>query len=155
MHKKKLALAVITSLLGACASAPPPAPLPVPAESLDDYKRGVAKRIAAANADAYSAPLPEVMKSIVVLEITVDGLGAPLAVSVYRTNGYSELAQRAQQSVAKAAPFAAPGAALMQGAGSVSFLETFLFRDDDSFQLRSLVGDAWKSSTTSPPASTD
>jgi len=42
----------------------------------------------------------------------------------------------------------------MQGAGWVSFLETFLFRDDDSFQLRSLVGDAWKSSTTSPPAST-
>ena len=41
--------------------------------------------------------------------------------------------------VVDAAPFAAPEAALLQGDGSVSFLETFLFRDDDSFQLRSLV----------------
>ncbi|HEY3074232.1 MAG TPA: hypothetical protein VGJ74_03555 [Burkholderiales bacterium] len=122
---------------------------------MDDYKRGVAKRITAANATSYSAPLPEVMKSIVVLEITVDNLGAPLTVSVLRTNGYPELVQRALQSVAKAAPFAAPDAALLQGAGSISFLETFLFRDDDSFQLRSLVGGAWKSSTTSLPASTD
>jgi protein TonB len=155
MHKKKIALAAIAVGLGGCALAPPPAPLPIAAESLDDYKRGVAKRIAAANAEMYSAPLPAVMKSIVVLEITVDGLGAPLAVSVFRTNGYPALAQRAQQSVAKAAPFAAPAPALLQGAGSVSFLETFLFRDDDFFQLRSLVGDAWKSSTTSLPASTD
>jgi TonB family protein len=154
MPKKKLALAAIAAWLGGCAIAPPPPSLSAP-QTLNDYKLGVAKRIAAASAGSYSAPLPEVMKSIVVLEITVDELGAPLAVSVYRTNGYPQLAQRALQSVAKAAPFAAPAPELMQGARSVSFLETFLFRDDDSFQLRSLVGDAWKSSTTSPPASTD
>ena len=116
-----------------------PPPLALLSPTLDDYKRDVAKRIAAANATSYSAPLPEVMKSIVVLEITVDELGAPIVVSVLRSNGYGELAQRALQSVAKAAPFAAPGPELMRGAGSVSFLETFLFRDDDSFQLRSLV----------------
>jgi hypothetical protein len=152
MHKK-IALAAITAWLGGCAIAPQPAPLGV--ESLDDYKRGVAKRIAAANSATYSAPLPEVLKSIVVLEITLDDRGTPLTVSVWRTNGYAELAQRALHSVAKAAPFAAPSPELTQGAGWVSFLETFLFRDDDSFQLRSLVGDTWKSSTTSPPASTD
>ncbi len=153
MHKKKLALAAIAACLAGCAITPAPAPVTV--ETLDGYKRGVAKRIAAASAETYSAPLPEVMKSIVVVEITIDSGGAPLAVSVLRTNGYLQLEQRALQSVVKAAPFAAPGAELMQGAGWVSFLETFLFRDDDSFQLRSLVGDAWKSSTTSPPASTD
>jgi protein TonB len=152
MPKKTLALAAIAALVGGCASTPPP---PSPAQTLDDYKRGVAKRIAAANAANHGAPLPEVLKSIVVLEITVDDLGAPLTVSVDRTNGYPDLAQRALASVAKAAPFPPPEAALLQGAGSMSFLETFLFRDDDSFQLRSLVGDAWKSSTTSPPASTD
>jgi protein TonB len=152
MHKKKLALAAIVIALGGCAITPPPA---LPPQTLDDYKRGVAKRIVAANAATYSAPLPELMKSIVVVEITVDGLGAPLDVSVYRTNGYPELAQRALASVAKAAPFPPPEAALLRGAGGVSFLETFLFRDDDAFQLRSLVGDTWKSSTTSPPASTD
>jgi TonB family protein len=154
MHNKK-ALAAVAALLAGCATAPPPAPAVSGPQTLEDYKRGVAKRIAVASAASYSAPLPEVMKSIVVLEITVDKLGTPLAVAVLRTNGYSELAQRALQSVAKAAPFAAPEPALLQGAGSMTFLETFLFRDDDSFQLRSLVGDAWKSSTTSPPVSTD
>jgi len=138
MQKKKLASVAIAALLGGCAITPP-APLPSAAQTLDGYKRDVAKRIAAANAETYSAPLPEVMKSIVVLEITVDGLGAPLKLSVYRSNGYPVLAQRALDSVAKAAPFAAPGPTLLQGAGSMSFLETFLFRDDDSFQLRSLV----------------
>ena len=138
MQKKKLASVAIAALLGGCAITPP-APLPSAAQTLDGYKRDVAKRIAAANAESYSAPLPEVMKSIVVLEITVDGLGAPLKLSVYRSNGYPVLAQRALDSVAKAAPFAAPGPTLLQGAGSMSFLETFLFRDDDSFQLRSLV----------------
>jgi protein TonB len=155
MLNKKLALAAIASWLGGCAIAPPPAPSLVAPQTLDDYKRGVAQRIAAANAASSSAPLPDVMKSIVVLEITVDDLGAPRTVSVLRTNGYPELARRALQSVAKAAPFAAPGPALLQGASSMSFLETFLFRADDSFQLRSLVADPWKSSTTSPPASTD
>jgi hypothetical protein len=42
--------------------------------------------------------------------------------------------------VIDAAPFAAPAPALLQD-DAVSFLETFLFRDDDSFQLRSLVGE--------------
>ena len=138
MQKKKFALAAIAAWLGGCAIVPPPAPALL-SPTLDDYKRDVAKRIAAANAASYSAPLPEVMKSIVVLEITVDGLGAPLKLSVYRSNGYPVLAQRALDSVAKAAPFAAPGPTLLQGAGSMTFLETFLFRDDDFFQLRSLV----------------
>ena len=137
MHKK-IVLVAIAAWLGGCAITPP-APLPSAAQTLDGYKRDVAKRIAAANAETYSAPLPEVMKSIVVLEITVDGLGAPLKLSVYRSNGYPVLAQRALDSVAKAAPFAAPGPTLLQGAGSMTFLETFLFRDDDFFQLRSLV----------------
>src|SRR5438128_78953 len=93
MQKKKLASVAIAALLGGCAITPP-APLPSAAQTLDGYKRDVAKRIAAANAESYSAPLPEVMKSIVVLEITVDGLGAPLKLSVYRSNGYPVLAQR-------------------------------------------------------------
>jgi TonB family protein len=153
MRKNKLALAAIAALLGGCASAPPPAP--VARQPLDDYKRGVAERIAASNAVSHPAPLPEMLKSVIVLEITVDRAGAPRDVAVYRSNGYPGLAQRALDSVARAAPFAAPEPALLQGADSLTFLETFLFRDDDSFQLRSLVGDAWKSSTTSRPASTD
>ena len=152
MHKKKTA--AVAAFLAGCATAPAPVVLTSP-QTLDDYKRGVAKRIAAATGSTYSAPVPEMLKSIVVLEITLDKAGAPLEVTVFRTNGYPALAQRALTSVVDAAPYATPSPVLLQGAGTVSFLETFLFRDDDTFQVRSLVADSWKSSITSPPASTD
>jgi len=134
----RLALAVVTAVLGACASAPP-APRVAP-QTLDDYKHAVAMRIAALNPATYSAPPPEMLKSVVVLEITVDSVGAPLEVSVFRSNGYPDLTQRAITAVIDASPFGAPAPALLQG-DSVNFFETFLFRDDDSFQLRSLVGE--------------
>lgn len=156
--KNQLAVAAAALCISGCAISPPQPALVTPKtipDALQAYKRAVAGRIVEASAATYSEPLPEVMKSIVVLEITVDPLGRALEVSVLRTNGYADLAERAIASVAKAAPFAPPAAALLQGAPSFSFLETFLFRDDDFFQVRSLVEDAWKSSTTSPPASTD
>ena len=67
MHKKKLA--AIAAVLAGCAT-PPPAP-PIDRPTLDDYKRIVAQRIAAASGDTYSEPVPEMLKSIVVLEITL------------------------------------------------------------------------------------
>jgi protein TonB len=48
------------------------------------------------------------------------------------------LEDRALESVHRAAPFDAPSSQLLRG-GSVHFLETFLFRDDGRFQIRSLV----------------
>ena len=134
MHKKKLGFAAI-ALIGGCATPPPS----LPPQTLNDYKLGVAKRIVEASRDTYSTPVPEMLKSIVVLEITLDHAGAPLEVTAFRSNGYEELTLRAITSVVDAAPFAAPAPALLQASGSVSFLETFLFRDDDTFQLRSLV----------------
>ena len=148
---KRLALAAITVVWGACANVPPPS---APPQTLEDYKQSVATRIATVNGPLDATPPPAMLKSVVVLEITLDSAGAPLEVSVLRTNGYRALTQRAIASVIDAAPFAAPAPALLKD-DAVSFLETFLFRDDDSFQLRSLVGDAWKSSTTLPAASTD
>lgn len=149
--------------LGACAPVPkqalapqPPAaqavtPAPVVPKAIEpkpvalhDYKKGVATRIVRANAQTYSDPMPEMMKSIVVLEITIDLLGQPTLVSVYRSNGYRALERRALSSVAKAAPYPLPAPELLQGRGSLTFLETFLFRDDDAFQVRSLVPPGWK-----------
>lgn len=137
MPRKKIAAGMLAAVLAGCATPPPTAPLSTP--SLDEYKLGVAKRIASASSDTYSTPVPEVLKSIVVLEITLDNAGAPLQVAVFRSNGYEDLAQRAMTRVVDAAPFAPPAPGLLHGSGSVSFFETFLFRDDDSFQLRSLV----------------
>lgn len=149
--------------LGGCASAPqqPAVPrLPAPqvvtpavvvpktiepkTAALQDYKKGVAARIVRANAQTYSEPMPEIMKSIVVLEITIDLLGQPTSVTVYRSNGYRALERRAVSSVAKAAPYPLPAPELLQDRGSLTFLETFLFRDDDFFQVRSLVPPGWK-----------
>ena len=158
------------ALLGACAPWPtarqesqeerrrqlPPPPysivrpkmVPDPAfAALGEYKRRVAHRIVQASRDTYSDPMPEMMKSIVVLEITVDRNGRPTEVSVYRSNGYVHLEERAVASVAKAGPFAPPPSPLFEGAPTLSFLETFLFRDDDFFQVRSLVPEYWEPST--------
>ena len=117
--------------LAACAprrEAPPPLP------QLDAYKRIVALDILHHAPGAYCQPGEEMLKSVVILEIAIDGEGRLLGASVVRSNGHPELAQRALESVVASAPFTPPVA----GQG-VQFLETFLFRDDECFQIRSLV----------------
>jgi len=113
--------------LAACAprrEAPPP--------HLDTYKRIVALDILQRQPGAYCQPGEEMLKSIVVLDIAIDAEGRLVEASVLRSNGHPDLAQRALDAVNAAAPYTAPG----QG---VQFLETFLFRDDDCFLIRSLA----------------
>lgn len=124
----------------AAVTAPRPAPAPVvPALTLEAYKKEVASRIALRSGDLFSDPLPDMLKSVVVLDITIDRNGNLARVSVRRSNGYRQLENRAMDSVRGAAPFDAPSLLVRRGEGSVSFLETFLFRDDGRFQIRSLV----------------
>jgi TonB family protein len=75
----------------------------------------------------------------VVLELTIDRAGNPVGIAVYRSNGYKHLETRALESIVRAAPFAPPSGEALAGPGTVTFLETFLFRADERFQLRSLV----------------
>ena len=119
-------------------SAPPAGPM-ARATTLDGYKVEVAKRIASTSPDLFADPLPEVLKSIVVLDISIGRDGALQQVSVRRSNGFRQLEQRAEASVRNAGPFSVPGPGVLRSAGSVRFLETFLFRDDGRFQIRSLV----------------
>lgn len=126
------------------AEAPPAAPVlqrlkGAPALTLDGYKREVAAAIAAKNRHMFTDPLPEMFKSIVVLDITIDRDGNLERIAVRRSNGFKQLEARALDSVREAAPYAAPNRLVRRGAGSVQFLETFLFRDDGRFQIRSLV----------------
>lgn len=168
MAQKRILAAVALAGLAACA---PPAPVVAPAHvaastppppvaappdrfvaapaSLDDYKRRLAGRIVASNPKAFRDPLPRMMKSIVVLQIRVDSRGNPLRVSVFRSNGYRALELRAVASVIEAQPLPAPPTALLDDANSLSFLETFLFRDDNRFQVRSLVADPWRTTAAS------
>jgi TonB family protein len=113
--------------LAACAprrEAPPP--------HLDTYKRIVALDILQRQPGAYCQPGEEMLKSIVVLDIAIDAEGRLVEASVLRSNGHPDLAQRALDAVNAAAPYTAPGQ-------DVQFLETFLFRDDDCFLIRSLA----------------
>ena len=120
------------------APAPVPLPRPLPADAAA-YKALVASEIWLRNAEVYASPVPEMLKSIVVLEITIDRAGNPIDISVYRSNGFKHLEASALESVVRAAPFPAPEEGVLDGPGSFTFLETFLFRADDRFQLRSLV----------------
>src|SRR5207249_8965379 len=72
-------------LVSACAPQPRIEPVSTPAVTpalaapfpedgpllINDYKRTVASRIVAANEEVFFEPLPEMLKSVVVLEITV------------------------------------------------------------------------------------
>lgn len=103
------------------------------------YKSEVARRIVAANRDHHTTDLPPILKSIVVLDISVDRTGRPVRVAVWRSNGYEDLEARALESVKTAAgTLPPPGDALLAGGATVRFLETFLFRHDGRFQIRSL-----------------
>jgi TonB family protein len=130
-------------------AAPPDQVVAAPA-NLDAYKRRLAGRIVASSSKVFHAPLPRTMKSIVVLHIRVDRRGRPLRVAVFRSNGYRALERRAVASVVDAVPLPPPPIALLDDGDSLSFLETFLFRDDGLFQVRSLVGETWKATAASP-----
>ncbi|HUQ25532.1 MAG TPA: TonB family protein [Burkholderiales bacterium] len=122
--------------LAACASRREAPPLP---SSLDAYKRIVALDVLQHALGAYCQPGEEMLKSVVILEIAIDADGRLLGASVVRSNGYPELDQRALETVQSAAPFSAPEAGLVDGSAGVKFLETFLFREDDCFHIRSLA----------------
>jgi TonB family protein len=119
---------------------PPAAAAPmVPPLTLDGYKKAFARQVAYASPETFDEPLPEMLKSVVVLDITIDSDGRLARVLVRRSNGYAELEKVALNSVRRAAPYASPAWTMRRSDGSVHFLETFLFRNDGRFRIRSLV----------------
>ena len=106
---------------------------------MESYKKAVAERVALASPDIFREDLPEMFKSIVVLDITIDREGRLARVAVQRSNGFKALESRAMESVKRAGPFGAPAFTVRRSDGLVNFLETFLFRDDGRFRILSLV----------------
>jgi len=110
------------------------------ARSLEEYKQQVAHAILHANAEhTFIGRLPEVLKSVVVLQVEIDRHGFAYGVKLFRSNGYKDLEARAIQSV-RAGSLPRPGGGVTGGHGYVSFTETWLFRDDGKFQIRTLAG---------------
>jgi TonB family protein len=108
---------------------------------VDAYKAEVARLVTQLNAASLADSLPPILKSVVVLDITVAADGTPERVVVWRSNGYTELERAAVASVRNAGRLTPPPAHLLGDARSLRFLETWLFRPDGRFQVRSVVGE--------------
>jgi protein TonB len=158
-----VAAAFAAGLLAACASGPgapgtaaerpapaPPAtgpkaepatapPFPAVPTALDLYKQGAARHISAKNRSRTFTDVPEhFLRSIVVVRIVVDSKGAVKSARVDRGNGYRNLEQVAVKAVRDSSPLPAPPPELMR-AGALEYSETFLFRHDNRFQIRSIA----------------
>ncbi len=107
--------------------------------TLDLYKHDLACRIHARNGgQIYQGAPPPVLRSVVVLTFRIDSKGRPVQIAVRRSNGIRGLERRAIQSVRLASPLPVPSAAMFKR-GSTEITETWLFRDDGRFQVRTLA----------------
>lgn len=127
------------------AAALAPEALKTPEQSLaltvDAYKRDVARHIYGTSAEhLFEGPPPPQLRAVVVLSLRIDPTGNLTRVSVLRSNGYRELEEIALQSVRRAAPLPMPNRLVMHN-GSADFVETWLFREDGRFQIRSLASE--------------
>lgn len=144
---------LIALFLSACATVEQSAELTAPESSaplqvsgvrfagkdISAYKGQIAQHIVGGHKDTFSGDLPPILKSIVVLDLTVDRDGRISRVIVSRSNGFKELERVALDSVRRIKVFPPPPANVLNGKTSVRYLETWLFRDDGKFQIRSLV----------------
>jgi protein TonB len=112
--------------------------LPPPKTPLDAYKRELAQRILDANAArTFEGAPPHLLRAVVVLQLTIDRTGKVTQVKTLRTRD-GAMAKVATDSVRTAAPLPAPPASLLRR-GTLELAETWLFRDDGKFQVRSLA----------------
>lgn len=122
-------------------AAPAAAPEPDrPGLTLPDYQKEVATAMVRANADAtFRGKLPPLLRSVVVLQVSIDKEGMPSRVVLFRSNGFAELEKSAIAAVYRAAPYPIPGRSLLSGHSSITFTESFLFRNDGRFQVRTVA----------------
>ncbi len=126
---------------------PPPAPappqaaapkLPPPRTPLDAYKRDVAQRILSTSAaQTFAGRPPEILEAVVVLQFTIERSGTLTGLKTLRSRHPAQ-EKVALASVRAAAPFPAPPTALLRSS-RVEVAETWLFREDGKFQIRSLA----------------
>ena len=106
------------------------------ASTLEAYKADVARHIYRASPrETFEDAAPPLLKSIVVLSITVHP-GGTVHAKVVRSNGFRSLEARALRSVRRASPLPRWSAA---GGRPIHYYETWLFRRDGRFQIRSIA----------------
>lgn len=125
---------------GPISSAPgTPEPAVSAARTLAAYKLEAAQHLQRINASlTYSGAPPHELRSIIVVNVVIDASGGVRNATVFRDNGDPETRSTALATVQRAAPYPRPAPAVLRG-GQVQFTETWLFRDDGRFVLRSLA----------------
>jgi protein TonB len=106
------------------------------AQTLDAYKEEVARLIYKANAGrTFAEPARPLLKGVIVMSVTIGADGKARA-SVLRSNGKRELDKLAIASVARTGQLPRWKDA---AGGEVRYMETWLFREDNRFQIRSIA----------------
>lgn len=130
------------------SSQPPKAFAVSTGTTVDAYKRDFAQRVTEGNKDKLADTLPVILKGIIVLDVTIDHEGNVIECKLWRSNGYPDLEKTALESVRKVGRFPAPSEAVRGGQQSVRFLETWLFRHDGRFRVRSTEPKEWAPTLT-------
>jgi protein TonB len=139
-HQGKAPEAPASSSASAAAAAGSPTRLASStARNVSGYKTEVANRLYEANGEqVFTGKPPPLLRSIVVLSVVVDENGKLVSSRVFRDNGDAEARAMALASLQKAAPLPRPTRAVLSG-GKVEYLESWLFRRDGKFQVRTLA----------------
>ena len=107
--------------------------------SLEDWKRTAAEKVYAVNRTQLFDGRPEhLLRAVIVVEVTVDREGRVTRSKILRSPGIASLDSAALGSLKAASPLPAPPSKLV-ARGPLVFSETWLFRKDGRFQLRSLA----------------
>ena len=107
--------------------------------ALDDWKRVAAERVYAVNrAHLFDGRPEHLLRAVIVVEATVDREGKVTRSKILRSPGIASLDEVALTSLKAASPLPAPPAKLV-AKGPLVFSETWLFRKDGRFQLRTLA----------------
>ena len=131
----------IQTVDAAPSASPSPSGLRLAARdpALDDWKRVAAERVYAVNRTHLFEGRPEhLLRAVIVVEATVDREGKVTRSKILRSPGIASLDTLALGSLKAASPLPAPPAKLV-ARGPLVFSETWLFRKDGRFQLRTLA----------------
>jgi len=106
---------------------------------LEAWKQRAAGRIHEVNSKQLFEGRPEhLLRAVIVVEATVDRNGKVTNSKIMRSPGIASLDAAALKSLGSASPLPSPPASLI-ARGPLVYQETWLFRKDGRFQLRSLA----------------